>query len=273
MKKSDAKTEALGREPLVGGPILLREDGSLSKQGCDDEGSSGQSSPSPGCSGGVFSFSESESALPVDLTGSKPRARKEGSDGQSFSLASLFGGALECYLPESFEDVSVVRQIPDHQEVYVDKNTEMSFICELLGYESEVSNDAIGGYLFDDLAQCNEAYEKIIDRQGNLMATDKLNSVGKDKYRHRLDGRQVVTKLNQEGGTVADVVQVHLLVIRLPDVGTDVLLSLNYPLLGVTDVVGALELAESAANLTAPVQSILDEITSSFKINDWSLFA
>ena len=288
---TSGKMNGEGRATLADGPILLGEDGSFKptvspaaspsksarKSPSGKKGKDGSKSP------GVFGFSADDTAALVSSPGtlaedyaSKPKAgvikTKQGASGLHFARTQFFGGGVECLLPTSFEDVSIVRQIPDHQEVYVDKVTEMSFIVELLAFETDVANAAIGEYLFDDLAQCNDAVSKSIDGQEKLVGTDKLVGAG-PCYRCQLNGRQVVTTLNQEEGTVADVVQCHLMVLRLPKVGTDVLLTLNFPLAHVKSAAGALELAENAPRESPELTDILAQVVTSFKVNDWSLFA
>ena len=66
----------------------------------------------------------------------------------SFSLKLLFGGAITAYMPEGLLDVSCVsisdlkcttdhppsdlRQVPDTQEVYLDPQSNVSLILEIL---------------------------------------------------------------------------------------------------------------------------------------------
>ncbi len=47
-------------------------------------------------------------------------------------LRQLFGGTITIDLPDSFEDVSKFRQVPDNQEVFVSKHSDLSFIVEIL---------------------------------------------------------------------------------------------------------------------------------------------
>ena len=39
---------------------------------------------------------------------------------------------------------SIIREVPDNQEVYVDINTDQSIIVELLEQDKEVKNDECG---------------------------------------------------------------------------------------------------------------------------------
>ena len=68
----------------------------------------------------------------------------------------LFGGAMTLMLPETFEDVSVLREVPDHQEVFVDRDSEVSLIVELLEYDGAVTGEDAAQYYFKDLASFND---------------------------------------------------------------------------------------------------------------------
>lgn len=141
----------------------------------------------------------------------------------------LFGGAITTELPSSFEDVCNFRQVPDNQEVYVDRNTDMSFIVELLTYEAEVSDAQAANYYFSDLASCNEAAETLVDYQGMITDSRVMPKVRASFPKCCLRGRQSVSKFRARSDTPLDMVQIFLLVLRLPSVGTDVLLTLNAP--------------------------------------------
>lgn len=78
------------------------------------------------------------------------------SSSSSLSLRDLYGGAISINLPDSFKDVSDLRPVPDHQEVYLDQHSSASFIMEILNYEDSVTNDLAASYYFDDLAQSNQ---------------------------------------------------------------------------------------------------------------------
>lgn len=49
----------------------------------------------------------------------------------SYKRTPLFGGALECDLPGNFADVSKLRQVPDNQEVFIDKDGFTSIIFDI----------------------------------------------------------------------------------------------------------------------------------------------
>ena len=62
----------------------------------------------------------------------------------------LFGGAITCLFPAEFEDISSIRQVPDHQEVYVHRGFDSSFIVEVLEYvqDKPYAGDALLASVF-----------------------------------------------------------------------------------------------------------------------------
>ncbi|KAJ3081570.1 hypothetical protein HK102_002265, partial [Quaeritorhiza haematococci] len=58
----------------------------------------------------------------------------------STSERPLFGGAITTALPDSFIDISTFREVPDNQEVFVDRDTDQSIVIELLQLAEETSN-------------------------------------------------------------------------------------------------------------------------------------
>ena len=62
-------------------------------------------------------------------------------DKDNKSLHDLYGGALRVKLPNTFTNASEMRQIPDHQEVFVDTRTDSSWIVEIL--EQAESSDPV----------------------------------------------------------------------------------------------------------------------------------
>ena len=209
----------------------------------------------------------------------------------------LFGGAIATILPVAFEDVSAVRQVPDHQEVFVDRDSEMSFIVELVSYDGDVSDADAPGYYFTDLGQCNEAKNVRVDSKGIIPAEARLTPLLTDRttVRCAITGRQTVSKFRREDAPL-EVVQIILVVIRMPHVGTDMLLSVNVPFaedhapIRVEDVVGAVNHRSPSSSSTssssssssgssnsgdsvAPAISVMAAALQSLQVRNWSLFA
>ena len=50
----------------------------------------------------------------------------------TYKLAPLFGGAITASIPSTYTDVSAIRQVPDHQEVWLDSEGFTSIVVEIL---------------------------------------------------------------------------------------------------------------------------------------------
>lgn len=80
----------------------------------------------------------------------------------SSTTTPLYGGALRTQLPKSvggrtvrFDDMSNLRQVPDHQEVFSDVDCGCAVIIEMLGLEESVSTADLAAYHFSELAKAN----------------------------------------------------------------------------------------------------------------------
>ncbi|GMP46568.1 hypothetical protein CsSME_00014670 [Camellia sinensis var. sinensis] len=69
----------------------------------------------------------------------------------------LFGGAIASTFPLRFQDVSNIRQVPDHQEVFADPTRDESLIFELLDLKLEVADDGSATWFLQDLAREQDA--------------------------------------------------------------------------------------------------------------------
>ncbi|KAL8756793.1 MAG: hypothetical protein Q9184_004384 [Pyrenodesmia sp. 2 TL-2023] len=59
----------------------------------------------------------------------------------AFKPTELFGGAITVNLPDRYADVSNIREVPDHQEIYLDASGFSSIIVEIAERVSEPSTD------------------------------------------------------------------------------------------------------------------------------------
>ncbi len=152
-----AKGSGIGRDVLLHGPFLMSPGGNFHEaqfNSIDNAEDVSQEQEEM-----VFAFPTSasisnEPTPPLKSTIPVPLSSK------LISTKRLFGGAISISLPDTFEDVSSLRQVPDHQEVFVDQTSEMSFIVEILAYE-DVPDEASASHFFYDLAQCNEVSESV----------------------------------------------------------------------------------------------------------------
>ncbi|XP_026576323.1 ran guanine nucleotide release factor [Pseudonaja textilis] len=134
----------------------------------------------------------------------------------------LFGGAFSACLPPGSLDISEMRQVPDNQEVFVHPSTDQSIIVELLEYQAGVPDENAARYHFEDIAGSSANLEILSQDQfaPSLLAFEGCSSTW------QLTGRQKIAKFNEDA---KNDVCVHLVLLRLPQYGTDLLVTFNDP--------------------------------------------
>eukprot|EP00516_Mucochytrium_quahogii_P000617 CAMPEP_0203757484 /NCGR_PEP_ID=MMETSP0098-20131031/10521_1 /ASSEMBLY_ACC=CAM_ASM_000208 /TAXON_ID=96639 /ORGANISM=" , Strain NY0313808BC1" /LENGTH=171 /DNA_ID=CAMNT_0050649701 /DNA_START=1011 /DNA_END=1523 /DNA_ORIENTATION=+ len=138
----------------------------------------------------------------------------------------LFGGAITGVLPESLQDISQVREVPDNQEVFSDQDSDRSVIVEILEYEKGQSNENAARYFFEDLAQANESVENKVEHVELDVALEGLG-LKEGVFVSVLVGTQRVAKFHEKA---LNTVRVFLCTVRLAKQETDILIMLNAPI-------------------------------------------
>ncbi|KAJ2896720.1 hypothetical protein GGI21_005015, partial [Coemansia aciculifera] len=116
---------------------------------------------------------------------------------------SLFGGAMSIDIPERLTDVSNLRQVPDHQEVFADAKTDESVIIEIL--EAVDKTDGIDAiqYHYKHVCELNNAPPK----NDHMSSTGPLKTMPHAFY---LFGEQTVAKFNEKSALAQNTVAVHM---------------------------------------------------------------
>eukprot|EP00878_Enallax_costatus_P012874 GHUV01013442.1.p1 GENE.GHUV01013442.1~~GHUV01013442.1.p1 ORF type:complete len:198 (+),score=55.92 GHUV01013442.1:334-927(+) len=139
---------------------------------------------------------------------------------------SLFGDAMNARLPRRFVDVSDFRPVPDHQEVWADGATDQSVVIEIAEH-SNVSDAEVGRFVFDDLAAANEASSSSITDVKQLGSAD-IPHFAAGTYACLVSGIQEASK-GRDGPERSNKVYMLLCVVRLPQHGSDLLVTVNAP--------------------------------------------
>jgi len=178
----------------------------------------------------------------------------------------LFGGAASTVLPLRFVDISLLRQVPDNQEAFVDCRTDDSVVVELLELHGDVSGDEIPRFHFVQVAEHNEASDSIVHEVRRLepSAVPRLPPTAEC---YLLRGSQRVAKFNER---VLNNLHLYLCVLRLPHVSTDVVVTYNHPA-----VASPTESGSRGADEDPDVASgrvVLETAIREFRVHDWGLF-
>lgn len=171
-------------------------------------------------------------------------------------------------LPEDLIDVSDLRQVPDTQEAWLSKDTDVSYIVEVL--ERVEFSDGVEAvkFHFDALADDNNAVEREVELTEGPKTAPTGPSPPQQPPCWALIGKQHVPKFNKPKEQ-ADIVKIFLLLWRVDAKDSDVVLTINVPLVTKSDG-NAGGVGEEGAEL---VRHIWEQARASFKIKDFSLFA
>lgn len=193
----------------------------------------------------------------------------------SFLQRDLFGGAITCELPSNsdWRDASEVRLVPNNQEVFqcVSSSTDPSLpgptlIVEILEYQQQLSGVEAGRYFFADLATANgiTSPSDMLYQPHRLPASLSLPigdatyvaGIGMQKIAH---GRDFDAD-GQPRPRDPRWILIELCVVRLPQVPTDLLITLSQP--------------SYEANPQQPLafSSTFLRVVMTLHIHDWGLF-
>ena len=192
-------------------------------------------------------------------------------------------------LPPTYFDVSAIRQIPDHQEVYVDRGagSDWSVVCEIVEHQGSVHGSEAGAYFWQDLCDANECLETRGWRElspASALAPFLPRQFREPKVEQRCDqvvvccGWQKIPPPPSGGGSSGvgsdasggrvepHLVFICLAILRLPGVASEVLVTLNAP--GKEEGLGCADPGHEDRAL-ATFQCMV----SSLEIHDFSLFS
>jgi len=180
----------------------------------------------------------------------------------------LFGGAVRCFIPARFDDVSKVREVPDNQEVFADASTEQSIIIELLESDPQIANSELVKYHFTELASTNNSAQNQIVHIETLDQSN-LPHFGQDVIKYSLYGTQQVSKYKEQA---LNTVNVYMCVIRIPQVTTDILITLNDGVVVNPDSSSVQFIVPDTKPNAEQTMALFKEILRSFRILDYGLF-
>jgi hypothetical protein len=181
----------------------------------------------------------------------------------------LFGGAITCLIPDDWRDVSDIRQVPDHQECWQDTEGRL-LVVEILDRQSHVIDEQAAAFFFQDLAESNgmKAQDLQFIPQPELSAIMNLAGAGLPDsaklcfgtgYQNVALGREFDIGGNPRTQQVQSI-RVELCAIRLPSVGSELLITLSSP----SD-------PNPEETISQPTEAFA-RILGSLQIQDWSLF-
>ncbi|CCC12178.1 hypothetical protein SMACR_05916 [Sordaria macrospora] len=195
----------------------------------------------------------------------------------SYKSTPLFGGAIVCDLPEHFADVSRLRQVPDNQEVYIDKDGFTSIIVDIterVGPSGPTSLEEDGRALTTHL---EELVGDDVDSVKVWNTTEtQFTKLDSSIPAYTLIATQTPKSSDSDSsrrGQAPDFTALILTLVRLEREKTDILVTINVPhIKGEYDEEEVdLALGKQGALLGSAVEYAA-KIWESFEVKDWGLF-
>ncbi|KAJ1804051.1 hypothetical protein LPJ56_005710 [Coemansia sp. RSA 2599] len=138
-------------------------------------------------------------------------------------MVELFGGAMLMDVPSSLTDVSQLREIPDHQEVFASKTSDQNLIIEILEPVDQQNQEAVK-YHFEQVAEINESLETQVVSTEPLGIKEPLVDQS-----FVLVGCQKVAKFREQRDAGNSIV-VLMALMRIGRFQADLLVTMNLPL-------------------------------------------
>jgi len=191
----------------------------------------------------------------------------------SYRSTPLFGGALIADLPTTFADVSTIRQVPDNQEVYLDKDGFTSIIFDITervgpsGSSDELDGEALTTHL-----------EEIVESDLDAIKVWSTTRTRFSKLPQHIPAYTLIATQTPQADpnarrTAPDFTAIVLNLIRLEHESTDLLITINVPHIKgeYTEEDVDMELGKQGKLIEDAVEYSA-RIWETFKIKDWHLF-
>lgn len=198
----------------------------------------------------------------------------------------LYGGAITTVIPDGFLDVSMLREVPDTQEVYVNSRSENDANDDGLGFNESVIVDLLQRVEEGDDKKALEFHLKEIADLNGSTQWEVLKYQALESQTLATSGAIaqccVMLETAYKWGKVneKEIVVSCIGLIRLEDVDTDVLITVNVPLDAKkypeetwTNLESAVKDESLLPARISAAYSILLQIVQKFQVKDKSLFA
>ncbi len=192
----------------------------------------------------------------------------------TFALKDLYGGAIAVQIPKDYIDVSDLRQVPDHQEVFLSPKTLTSVTFEINQYVEKQNDNVAVRFHFEDVISDSDRVAQKLDEpskvtmsnpsleafpayliQGGIIAPEIDESASSQlpiEWQQNPQMKEVLTKVLQ-------------LVIRMEKYQTDLCLRIDMPMKEVNN-------QEAAEKEEMFAMEMMEKIVESLEVKDFGLF-
>ncbi|KAI9670088.1 MAG: hypothetical protein M1829_004816 [Trizodia sp. TS-e1964] len=182
-----------------------------------------------------------------------------------FNDTELFGGAIKADLPTGYLDVSDIRQVPDNQEIYLDRSGSTNIIFDITErVETTADDQAALVYHLEDIVESVEEMKIWATHPAVVPSLPPTTQILTTLATSTSPGNQV---------PAADFTAILLTLIRLEAQKTDLLVVVNIPHIPGCYVPGEVVLEHGKqGKLIEGAIEMRDRVLASLKIEDWGLF-
>jgi hypothetical protein len=186
----------------------------------------------------------------------------------------LYGGAMKVELPKDFIDASDLRQVPDHQEVFLSPKTLTSLIFEINEYVHKENDAQASVFHFRDvISEDDDLAEELPSPIQIAMSKDSLKAFPA----YVLQGGIISPEINKKASSALPVewqqtpqmnkwlTKVYQLVVRMHEYKTDLCVRLNVP----TKEMSSQEEVEKEENFA---KAMVQKIVETLDVTDFGLF-
>ncbi|KAF2175550.1 Mog1p/PsbP-like protein [Zopfia rhizophila CBS 207.26] len=182
----------------------------------------------------------------------------------SFKHTELYGGAITVDLPVGFGDASDIRQIPDHQEVYLDASGYTSIVFDILERVEKPTNEEALQYHFADLIDGTGDETNVLNQGSAKMEKIPNNPLLTLTY------IQTPPSETHPRRKQPEFVSINLLLLRLEKETTDIVITINVP--HYAGEYAKNEADGAVTGLMKDAEVVKERILASFDIKYWGLF-
>ncbi|KAK8156470.1 hypothetical protein BKA80DRAFT_138111 [Phyllosticta citrichinensis] len=188
----------------------------------------------------------------------------------SFVPTELYGGAITVELPAAFADVSTIRQVPDNQEVYLERDGFTSVIFDIMERveQSQAANDeeALKFHYSDMVGDSNDATHFWHSNTASLSRLPNIPA-------YTLVATQHPTPDASSRKPQPDFTAIVLILVRLAQQKTDIVITVNVPHVPGEYPKEEVDFSKAKQGpLMDAAAAIKQQILQTFDVKDWSLF-
>lgn len=186
------------------------------------------------------------------------------------TVTPMYGGAITTVIPEGFIDASMLREVPDTQEVYVNSRKEEEEFSDGLGLNESIVVDLLQMVESPDI---ESAFKVHVNEIAALNGSKDWKLIKNDHPTSQsVSSIMVETALKWGKADQKETVVSCIGLIRLREFETDVVITVNVPVANSVEAEGSVLQNGNCSPRIQAAYDLLGQMINEFKVIDKSLF-